>query len=235
MRMVQQFLKCCKLAEMSSGQGNADYVEEFDRVIDRGWSHVVDVEKVKPCLQNHKHWAVVMSVAIPGEQYRFVDSLVSLAASHGLSKFICEHSRRTSAFTQTDVSPELRAVLNIPRKRSLAHAEDSCEVVESLVLNGADINYKKKRTHSAWEIAISDFNQMIEIRDGDLFPDWQFTLCKMLLCLFKKGGDPMLGYRAMSVAPARDYYWLTNGLHSVSPRRRCEAFYPVVFLVYSNC
>lgn len=94
MGQVQTFFNYCKMAEISSGQGNTIYIEECDRIMARGWSHVITVEKVKPRLANHKHWAVVMSVAIPGEQYRYVDSLVPLAGTHGLGKFIRDISRR---------------------------------------------------------------------------------------------------------------------------------------------
>lgn len=188
MRQVQRFFNYCKLAEISSGQANAIYIEECDRIMARGWSHVGNVEEVKPRLENHKHWAVVMSVAIPGEQYRYIDSLVPLAVTHGLGKFI----RDSSIVIRTDISPDLllQTVGNMSRRKNLFHAEDSCEVVESLVLHGANVNHKGGSTRSAWEMAVLHFDQAIEVRDDDLFPDWQLLSCRMLLYLLSHGGDP---------------------------------------------
>ena len=88
MGQVQRFLNYYKLAESSSGQGNTIFIKECDRIMTLGWSHVIGVEKEQPYLANHEHWAVMMSVAIPGERYRYVDSLVPLAATHGLDKLV---------------------------------------------------------------------------------------------------------------------------------------------------
>ena len=191
MRRVQTFLTYCKSAERSSGQGNTIYIEECDKTMARGWSHVVHVEKVKPCLANCMHWAVVMSIAFPSEQYRSVDSLVALAASHGLGKFIRDMSPKNSTAIRTDTSDDLlvQTIRGISRKKSLLNVEDSCELVQSLILHGANVNHKGSWMHSAWETAFFQFHKVIDLRDNELFPDLQLALCRMLLYLLDHGGD----------------------------------------------
>lgn len=91
-----------------------------------------------------------------------------------------------------ETNPDLlrQTVRDMARERNLPYIESSCEVVESLVLSGAKVNYKGEWTRSAWEMAFSHFDQAIEVRDNDLFPDWQLVFCRLLLYLLHHGGDP---------------------------------------------
>jgi hypothetical protein len=129
--------------------------------------------------------------------------LLPLAIVHRLSKFISDYLHQDAASSTLIVGPELsrEAVRGIFQEKDLAQAERACQVVKSLVSQGADINDRAGYTEGAWELAIRHFEQVIDIRDDHLFPDWQRLACTLLLELFTCGADPQARVKRKIFSP----------------------------------
>lgn len=169
----------------------------------RGWSHVIHVEKIKPCLRNNAHWAVVMSLMPFDNRYQFVDSLVALVAAHNLGRFLWEHTSWIPNTPDHGVLPELlmQIMQATYKDKDLSQAWSSCKVVESLVSRRLVIGCEQEALHWAWELAVRNFDHATEIDDDALFPDWQIMACRMVFCLLKYDADPNAKIKARIYCP----------------------------------
>lgn len=177
---VKMFLSQCRLAERSHRRAHSLYLNECDRIMQRGWQQVKGVRKIKPCMKGTNHWAVIIALS-DNAKHPWVDSFVTLAAYYGLGLYLNE---RLTTFVQVyGLSPShLQNVMTaMLSEKDLDTVNDYLRVISALLHHGSNPNERSSSSHlTPWLMSLSVFEDTFKPENQPLFPDLSLTLCQLV-------------------------------------------------------
>ena len=192
---ASQFLKYCRLAEVSTQKGQIEFVEECERILalTRTEAH----ERQDPVVLDTHFYLSSASTSVRSLLLLPDDHFVSLLVSERLPLSLDQClTMKPSGFFQTSGRRFLvHAIKYLPVERNL-DISHGIKVIEILLSHGADPNQHDPTEESAWIIAVYYFEKAF-LDDLSTFPEPQLAACKLIELFLQHGAD-LRGYFAVN-------------------------------------